>query len=49
MKRPTLTIPTDIEVPRAVRHAAANGTPVYVVNCPEYEVVRVSSCFMRER
>ena len=45
MKRPTLTIPTDIEVPRAVRHAAANGTPVYVVNCPEYEVVRVTFVF----
>lgn len=45
MKRPTLTIPTDIEVPCAVRHEAANGTPVYVVNCPEYEVVRVTFVF----
>lgn len=45
MKRPPLTVPTEIEVPQAVRHVAANGTPIYVVDCPEYEVVRVTFVF----
>lgn len=45
MKRPPLTVPTEIEVPQAVRHVAANGTPIYVVDCSEYEVVRVTFVF----
>ncbi len=45
MKRPPLTVPTAIEVPQAERHTAANGTPIYAVNCPEYEVVRVTFVF----
>lgn len=45
MTQPPLTIPSTIEVPQAVRHTASNGTPIYAINCPEYEVVRVSFVF----
>ena len=45
MTQPPLTIPSTIEVPQAVRHIAPNGTPIYAINCPEYEVVRVSFVF----
>ena len=45
MKQPPLTIPATIEVPEAAKHTAANGTPIYAINCPEYEVVRVSFVF----
>ena len=45
MTQPPLTIPSTIDVPQAVRHTAANGTPVHAINCPEYEVVRVSFVF----
>ncbi len=45
MTQPPLTIPATIDVPQAVRHTAANGTPVHAINCPEYEVVRVSFVF----
>lgn len=45
MTQPPLTIPSTIEVPQAVRHTAPNGTPIYAINCPEYEVVRVSFVF----
>lgn len=45
MTQPPLTIPSTIEVPQAVRHTAHNGTPIYAINCPEYEVVRVSFVF----
>lgn len=42
MTQPPLTIPATIDVPQAVKHVASNGTPIYAINCPEYEVVRVS-------
>ena len=45
MIQPPLTIPTTIDVPQAVCHTASNGTPIYAINCPEYEVVRVSFVF----
>ncbi len=45
MKQPPLTIPATIEVPEAAKHTASNGTPIYAINCPEYEVVRVSFVF----
>ena len=45
MTQPPLTIPTSIEVPQATQYKAANGTPIYAINCPEYEVVRVSFVF----
>ena len=45
MIQPPLTIPTTIEVPEAVKHIASNGTPIYAIDCPEYEVVRVSFVF----
>lgn len=45
MTQPPLTIPSTIDVPQAVRHTAPNGTPIYAINCPEYEVVRVSFVF----
>lgn len=45
MTQPPLTIPATIDIPKAVRHIAANGTPIYAINCPEYEVVRVSFVF----
>ena len=45
MKQPPLTIPATIEVPEAAKHTALNGTPIYAINCPEYEVVRVSFVF----
>lgn len=45
MKQPPLTIPSTIDVPQAVRHSTPNGTPIYVVDLPEYEVVRLSFVF----
>lgn len=45
MTQPPLPIPSTIDVPQAVRHTTANGTPVHAINCPEYEVVRVSFVF----
>ena len=45
MKQPPLTIPATIEVPEATKYTATNGTPIYTINCPEYEVVRVSFVF----
>ena len=45
MKQPPLTIPATIEVPEAAKYTALNGTPIYAINCPEYEVVRVSFVF----
>lgn len=45
MRQPPLTIPTTITVPEAVKHTASNGTPIYAIDCPEYEVVRVSFVF----
>lgn len=45
MTQPPLTIPATIDVPQAVKHVASNGTPIYAINCPEYEVVRVSFVF----
>ena len=45
MKQPPLTIPATIEVPEAAKHTASNGTPIYAINCPEYEVIRVSFVF----
>ena len=45
MMQPPLTIPQNIDVQRAERRVALNGTPIYVLNCPEYEVVRLSFVF----
>ena len=45
MTQPPLTIPASIDVPQAAKHTAPNGTPIYTINCPEYEVVRVSFVF----
>ena len=45
MKQPPLTIPSTIEVPPTSTHTCSNGTPIYVVECPEYEVVKVSFVF----
>lgn len=45
MRQPPLTIPTTITVPEAVKHTASNGTPIYAIDCSEYEVVRVSFVF----
>lgn len=45
MKRPEITTPSTIKVPMAERHTAANGTPIYAIHCPEYEVVRLSFVF----
>lgn len=45
MKQPPLTIPSQISVPAADRHEASNGAQIYAINCPEYEVVRVSFVF----
>lgn len=45
MKQPPLIIPSQIDVPAAQRHLAKNGTPIYAINCPEYEVVRISFVF----
>lgn len=45
MTQPPLTIPHDITVPAAERIAASNGTPIYIINTPEYEVVRLSFVF----
>lgn len=45
MKQPPLTIPSTLDVPAADCHSAANGTNIYVINCPQYEVVRLSFVF----
>ena len=45
MTQPPLTIPATIEVAEAVKHIAPNGIPIYAIDCPEYEVVRVSFVF----
>ena len=45
MTQPPLTTPSTIDVPIAVCHNAANGTKIYAINCPEYEVVRLSFVF----
>ncbi|MBR4995941.1 MAG: insulinase family protein [Alistipes sp.] len=45
MKQPPLTIPSTIDVRAAEKHCASNGTNIYVINCPEYEVVRLSFVF----
>lgn len=45
MKRPPLTIPAAIDVPMAERHTTANGMPIYVIDCREYDVVRVTFVF----
>lgn len=45
MIQPPLTIPTTIEVAEATKHTASNGTPIYAIDCSEYEVVRVSFVF----
>ncbi len=45
MKQPPLTIPSTIDVPQAACHTAPNGTPIYVIDLPEYEVVRLSFVF----
>lgn len=45
MKQPPLVIPTQIAVPAARLHTASNGAKIYAINCPEYEVVRISFVF----
>lgn len=45
MTQPPLTIPQQIDVTQAVKSTAANGTPIYTVQCPDYEVVRLSFVF----
>ncbi|MBR3702412.1 MAG: insulinase family protein [Alistipes sp.] len=45
MTQPPLTVPATIDVQQATKHIAQNGTPIYVINCPEYEVVRLSFVF----
>lgn len=45
MTQPPLTIPETIDIQRAEKVVASNGTPIYVLNCPEYEVVRLSFVF----
>ena len=44
-QQPPLTIPATIDVPQAKIHTAPNGTKIYAINCPEYEVVRLSFIF----
>ena len=43
--QPPLTIPDSIEIQLAEKVVVSNGTPIYVLNCPEYEVVRLSFVF----
>ncbi len=45
MRQPEITTPSTIKVPLAERHTSTNGTPIYAINCPEYEVVRLSFVF----
>lgn len=45
MKQPPIIIPSTIDTPLATRHSASNGTPIYTIDCSEYEVVRVSFVF----
>lgn len=45
MTQPPLTTPQSISVAQATRTIAANGTPIYTIESPEYEVVRVSFIF----
>ena len=45
MTQPPLTVPVTINVQQAKQHLAENGTPIYVINCPEYGVVRLSFVF----
>lgn len=45
MTQPPLTVPATIDVQQATKHLAQNETPIYVINCPEYEVVRLSFIF----
>lgn len=45
MTQPPLTVPATIDVQQAQQHRAVNGTPIYIINCPEYEVVRLSFVF----
>lgn len=45
MKQPPLTIPTTIDVPATAKRLCKNSTPIYIIDCPEYEVVRVSFVF----
>lgn len=45
MKQPEITIPKTISVPPTTPLKACNGTPIYAIHCPEYEVVRLSFVF----
>ena len=45
MKQPPLTIPSTIDVPPTTKRTCKNGTPIYIIDCPEYDVVRVSFVF----
>lgn len=45
MTQPPLTVPATINIQQAKKYTAQNGTPIYVINCPEYEVVRLSFVF----
>ena len=45
MRQPEITIPKTISVPPTTTLKANNGTPIYAIHCPEYEVVRLSFIF----
>ena len=45
MKQPEITIPKSISIPQTKPLKAENGTPIYAIHCPEYEVVRLSFVF----
>ena len=45
MTQPAITTPATIKVPLAEQLTACNGTRIYAINCPEYEVVRLSFVF----
>lgn len=45
MIQPPLTIPNSIDIQHAEKIVASNGTPIYVLNCPEFKVVRLSFVF----
>ena len=45
MTQPPLTIPQQIDVTQATKSIASNGTPIYTILCPDYEVVRLSFVF----
>ncbi len=45
MKQPSLVIPSHIDMPMAHRHTLTNGTSLYVLPTPEFEVLRFTFVF----